>query len=159
MLYYFLYIRQEAHVQHPVGLIKDEYFYLRQINSASVNVIEQASGTDLRRHEWVQNTEQIPRDEYEAVAQTFKPKRGCARQWAKLAKKLGMRTSIGSIGTMMCREAFAQEALPFLDEALFSIHGPNAEVHDTMAGRAGSFDRVTKAFRLAKQLKQRSASQ
>ena len=43
------------------------------------------------RHEWVQNTEQIPRDEYEAVAMRFKPEPNCARQWAKLAKTAGMK--------------------------------------------------------------------
>ena len=43
------------------------------------------------RHEWVQNNEQIPPDEYEALAMDFKPKRNCARQWAKLAKKAGMK--------------------------------------------------------------------
>ncbi|HDZ19830.1 hypothetical protein LCGC14_0321210 [marine sediment metagenome] len=43
------------------------------------------------RHEWVQNNEQIPRDQYEALARKFKPKRNCARQWAKLAKKAGMK--------------------------------------------------------------------
>ena len=43
------------------------------------------------RHEWVQNNEQIPRDEYEAIAMDFKPRRNCARSWAKLAKKAGMK--------------------------------------------------------------------
>jgi pyruvate-formate lyase-activating enzyme len=67
----------------------------------------------------------------------------------RLAKKLGMRTSAGTIGTMLRRKAFAAEALPFLDEALFSLHGPNAEVHDALAGREGSFDQVTEALALA----------
>ena len=40
----------------------------------------------------------------------------------RLSKKLGMRTSVGTIGTMLSRPEFAKEALPFLDEALFSIH-------------------------------------
>ena len=68
----------------------------------------------------------------------------------RLSKKLGMRTSVGTIGTMLSRPDFAQRALPFLDEALFSIHGPSAEVHDKMAGRVGSFQRVTTAFRNAR---------
>ena len=67
----------------------------------------------------------------------------------RLSKKLGMRTSVGTIGTMLQRPNFADEALPHLDEALFSIHGPNAETHDTLAGRPGSFDQVTKAMRYA----------
>ncbi len=43
------------------------------------------------RHEWVQNNEQIPREEYEAIAMKFKPKPNCARQWARLAKKAGQK--------------------------------------------------------------------
>lgn len=70
-----------------------------------------------------------------------------------LAKKLGMRTSVGTIGTMLSREEFAQRALPHLDEALFSLHGPNAEVHDGLTRSAGSFDRVCRALRLAFELK------
>ncbi len=71
----------------------------------------------------------------------------------KLAKKLGMRTSVGTIGTMLCKPDFAAEALPWLDEALFSVHGPDAETHDAVAGRKGSFERVTGAMRLARDLK------
>ena len=70
----------------------------------------------------------------------------------QLARKLGMRTSIGTIGTMLSREDFARRALPHLDEALFSLHGPTAEIHDPIAGREGSFERVTKAMRLAREL-------
>jgi len=64
----------------------------------------------------------------------------------KLAKKLHMRTSIGTIGTMLSRPDFAEKALPFLDEALFSIHGPCSELHDELSGRQGSFEQVTKAL-------------
>jgi MoaA/NifB/PqqE/SkfB family radical SAM enzyme len=67
----------------------------------------------------------------------------------RLSKKLGMRTSVGTIGTMLQRPAFADEALPFLDEGLFSIHGPDAETHDAMAGRKGSFEQVTRALQYA----------
>lgn len=70
-----------------------------------------------------------------------------------LAKKLGMRTSVGTIGTMLCRPDFAHAALPHLDEALFSVHGPDAATHDAIAGRVGSFERVTTAIRLARDLK------
>ena len=67
----------------------------------------------------------------------------------RLAKKLGMRTSVGTIGTMLRREEFAQACLPYLDEALFSIHGPDAETHDTLTGREGSFEQVTTAMKHA----------
>ena len=64
----------------------------------------------------------------------------------RLAKKLGMRTSIGTIGTRLADRAFAEAALPYLDEALFSIHGPTPEVHNSLTKRAWSFDKVTRAF-------------
>lgn len=70
----------------------------------------------------------------------------------QLARKLGMRTSVGTIGTMLCREDFAREALPHLDEALFSLHGPDAATHDGMARRSGSFERVTEAIRMCKRV-------
>ncbi len=63
-----------------------------------------------------------------------------------LARKLGMRTSIGTIGTRLADLAFAERAVPWLDEALFSLHGPTAEVHDAMARRAGSFDQLMAAI-------------
>jgi MoaA/NifB/PqqE/SkfB family radical SAM enzyme len=62
-----------------------------------------------------------------------------------LAKKLGMRTSIGTIGTRLSDADFAARAMPFLDEALFSLHGPDAATHDPLAGREGSFDRLCRA--------------
>ncbi len=68
-----------------------------------------------------------------------------------LARKLGMRTSIGTIGTMLARPDFAAQALPWLDEALFSVHGPDAATHDALTGRPGSFQTVTEAMRLAAQ--------
>jgi len=64
-----------------------------------------------------------------------------------LARKLGMRTSVGTIGTLLAKRAFAERAVPWLDEALFSLHGPTAEVHDRMTRRAGSFEQVTAAIR------------
>jgi pyruvate-formate lyase-activating enzyme len=66
-----------------------------------------------------------------------------------LARKLGMRTSVGTIGTMLAKESFAQRAIPWLDEALFSLHGPNPEINDRMTRRAGSFEQTTRAMKLA----------
>lgn len=68
----------------------------------------------------------------------------------RLCKKLGLRTSVGTIGTRLSQPDFAAEALPLLDEALFSIHGPDAATHDAVAGRVGSFARVMAAFRAAR---------
>ena len=68
----------------------------------------------------------------------------------RLAKRLGLRTSVGTIGTMLSREDFAEQALPHLDEVLFSLHGPNAGVHDEAVARQGSFVEVTRAMELAR---------
>ncbi len=68
----------------------------------------------------------------------------------RLARKLGMRTSIGTIGTRLSDPDFAEEVLPFLDEALFSLHGPDAETHDALTRRKGSFERVTRAMENAR---------
>ncbi len=71
----------------------------------------------------------------------------------RLAKKLGMRTSIGTIGTRLCDPDFAAQALPLLDEALFSIHGPDAETHDALTRVPGSFDKQLRAVSLARSLR------
>ena len=47
--------------------------------------------SQLGRHEWVMNKERIPLCEYEPLADSWKPKRGAARQWARLAKQAGMK--------------------------------------------------------------------
>ncbi len=45
----------------------------------------------LGRCEWVWNRERIPYDEYVALADTWQPKRGCTREWTRLAKAAGMK--------------------------------------------------------------------
>jgi alpha-L-fucosidase len=45
----------------------------------------------LGRHEWVMNRERIPVEEYEQLADTWKPKERPAREWARLAKAAGMK--------------------------------------------------------------------
>lgn len=66
----------------------------------------------------------------------------------ELAGKLGLRRSVGTIGTMLSRPDFASRAAPLLEEVLFSLHGPDAATHDALVGRAGSFDRVLRAMDL-----------
>ena len=44
----------------------------------------------LRRSEWVMSIEGTPLDEYDKLADTWKPKPRPMREWAKLAKKAGM---------------------------------------------------------------------
>lgn len=43
------------------------------------------------RHEWVMENEAVPIAEYEAHARNFKPVKGSARAWARLAKTAGMK--------------------------------------------------------------------
>jgi MoaA/NifB/PqqE/SkfB family radical SAM enzyme len=64
----------------------------------------------------------------------------------KMCQKLGMRTSIGTIGTRLCQEDFARSAAPLLNEGLFSLHGSSSETHDKLTRREGSFDRVVRAM-------------
>ncbi len=47
--------------------------------------------SQLGRHEWVMNRERIPVAEYEALARTWQVKPRPAREWARLAKKAGMK--------------------------------------------------------------------
>jgi MoaA/NifB/PqqE/SkfB family radical SAM enzyme len=63
----------------------------------------------------------------------------------KVAKKLGMRTSMGTIGTGLANPAFAERAMPYLDDVLFSLHGPDAETHDALTRRPGSFAKLMRA--------------
>jgi alpha-L-fucosidase len=45
----------------------------------------------LGRHEWAMENEGIPVKEYEKLADRFQPKPNAARDWAKLAKRAGMK--------------------------------------------------------------------
>jgi len=45
----------------------------------------------LGRHEWAMNRERIPVEEYEQLADTWKPKERPAREWAALAAQAGMK--------------------------------------------------------------------
>jgi len=47
--------------------------------------------SQLGRHEWVMNRERIPVTEYEQLADSWHPKPRPAREWARLAKKAGMK--------------------------------------------------------------------
>ena len=47
--------------------------------------------SQLGRHEWVMNRERILVKEYEKLARTFNPAPGSPREWARLAKKAGMK--------------------------------------------------------------------
>ena len=47
--------------------------------------------SQLGRHEWVMNRERIPVEEYEELADSWEVKPRPAREWARLAKKAGMK--------------------------------------------------------------------
>ncbi len=47
--------------------------------------------SQLGRHEWAMVYENIPVQEYEKLADTFAPAPGAPREWAKLAKRAGMK--------------------------------------------------------------------
>ena len=63
----------------------------------------------------------------------------------RVAKKLGLRTSMGTIGTGLANPTFAARAMPDLDDVLFSLHGPDAATHDALTRRPGSFDKLVRA--------------
>lgn len=63
----------------------------------------------------------------------------------RIARALGMRVSMGTIGTGLANPAFAERAMPYLDDILFSLHGPDAETHDTLTRRPGSFMKLLRA--------------
>jgi MoaA/NifB/PqqE/SkfB family radical SAM enzyme len=69
-----------------------------------------------------------------------------------MARKLGMSTSVSTNGVMLCREPFAREVVPLLDDCMFSLHGPEAEVHERLTGRRGSFDQAVGAIELSRQV-------
>ena len=68
----------------------------------------------------------------------------------QLAKRLGLRTSMGTIGTGLANPSFAARVMPYLDDVLFSLHGPDAPTHDGLTRTRGSFDRVVRAVENAR---------
>lgn len=63
----------------------------------------------------------------------------------RAARALGMRTSMGTIGTGLANPAFAARVMPHLDDILFSLHGPDAATHDALTRRPGSFVKLLRA--------------
>lgn len=47
--------------------------------------------SQIGRNEWMMLCEDVPPEEYEPLADTFCPKEGCCREWAKLAKEAGCK--------------------------------------------------------------------
>ena len=84
--------------------------------------------------------------EFERVKAQAKAERDLDEAKTDLATVEGRSGKIEETRAVLER-ARAAEALPHLDEALLSLHGPDAATHDALAGRAGSFDTVTAALR------------
>ncbi len=69
-----------------------------------------------------------------------------------LARQLHMHTSAGTNGARLSNAEVARTTLGLLNEVMFSLHGPEASVHDWQTSTPGSFDRQVKALRLAGEL-------
>lgn len=67
------------------------------------------------------------------------------------ARQLGLRTSMGTIGTGLANPSFAARAMPYLDDVLFSLHGADAATHDGLTRHPGSFDKLWRAVHNAKE--------
>ncbi len=65
---------------------------------------------------------------------------------AALCHRSGLRTSIGTNGWRLADAAYAARLLPHLDDVMVSLHGPDADTHDGLTGRAGGFDRAVAAL-------------
>ena len=67
-------------------------------------------------------------------------------QVVRFAKELGYRTFIITNGVMFSSNLFCKKVLPFLDEIMFSIHGPNEIIHDAITRNKGSFKKLIKGI-------------
>lgn len=94
----------QADVTSPGGpLSPDEQAYIKEVDRTRPERIrwwrEARFGmfvhwglySQLGRHEWVMNRERIPRVEYEALADSWKPRPRVMREWARLARQAGMK--------------------------------------------------------------------
>ncbi len=62
------------------------------------------------------------------------------------AKRLRYRILLITDGQKLASGNFASDVLPLLDELVFSLHGPNSNIHDSLTRRRGSFNRIMKAI-------------
>jgi MoaA/NifB/PqqE/SkfB family radical SAM enzyme len=71
----------------------------------------------------------------------------------RASKKLSYKTLLITNGIKLAQTDFSSEALPLLDEIVFSIHGPNAAIHDDLAKSSGSFEKLMFALNLIEKSK------
>lgn len=67
------------------------------------------------------------------------------------ARQLGLRTSMGTIGTGLSNPTFAARAMPYLDDVLFSLHGADAATHDGLTRHPGSYTKLMRAVENSRQ--------
>ncbi len=78
--------------QNPAGVPPDHDRRIRWWREAKFGMfIHWGLYSQLGRHEWAMELEGIPIPEYEPLAKSFKPKPNAARDWARLAKRAGMK--------------------------------------------------------------------
>lgn len=63
------------------------------------------------------------------------------------AKSLGYVIYIGTNGSRTADKNFAGELAGWVDEISFSLHGPDANTHDSITGRPGSFEGILSSIR------------
>lgn len=68
----------------------------------------------------------------------------------KAARRLGFRVYVTSNGGSLAQPAFAERALPLIDELCLSVHGDDAASHDACSRVPGSFAKVQRALGLAR---------
>lgn len=64
----------------------------------------------------------------------------------KMAKLLGYRTAVTTNGYAFADIEYCRSYLPLCDEIILSVHGPSAEIHDSLTGKEGSFERFKRAI-------------
>ncbi len=61
-------------------------------------------------------------------------------------KSQGLKVSLQSNGRKFKDFDFAQKTDEFVDKYVIALHGPNAEIHDAVTQRPGSFDETKRGF-------------
>lgn len=64
-----------------------------------------------------------------------------------LCKRVGLKTSMGTNGHRLAEPAYAARVVPYLDEVMVSLHGPDAATHEALTGAKGGFARAIAAIR------------
>ncbi|MDD5627848.1 MAG: radical SAM protein [Elusimicrobia bacterium] len=66
------------------------------------------------------------------------------------ARRLGFKTYVTSNGARLAEAGYARLVLPLIDELCLSVHGDDAELHDSLTRCSGSFGRLRRALAAAR---------